>query len=168
MFMREEEKLARDVYLAMYNLWNLPVFQNIANSEQSHMDAMKKMIDFFGLEDPVIDQVGAFDNGELQDLFHKLTDPAIDQDGDGDSDLLDALYVGGLIEEKDMLDIYAALEAADNPLLEATYDELLRGSRNHLRAYVSAIESLGYEYEAQILSSEEIEEIIEEEVETGR
>ena len=29
-YMREEEKLARDVYLALYEEWQLPIFQTIA------------------------------------------------------------------------------------------------------------------------------------------
>lgn len=33
LFMREEEKLAHDVYLALYAKWGLPIFQNIAQSE---------------------------------------------------------------------------------------------------------------------------------------
>jgi len=39
-WMREEEKLARDVYLALYQKWNLRIFWNIAASEQRHMDAI--------------------------------------------------------------------------------------------------------------------------------
>ena len=48
-FMREEEKLARDVYLALYDLWSNPVFSMIASSEQKHMDAIKRQLDAYGL-----------------------------------------------------------------------------------------------------------------------
>ncbi|MDP2030099.1 MAG: DUF2202 domain-containing protein [Thiobacillus sp.] len=44
LFMREEEKLARDVYLTLYETWGLAVFSNIASSEQSHMDALLKLL----------------------------------------------------------------------------------------------------------------------------
>ncbi len=68
-FMREEEKLARDVYLTLYDLWGLPLFQNIADSEQAHMDAVKSLLDFYGLDDPAAGQgVGIFTNADLQAL----------------------------------------------------------------------------------------------------
>ena len=43
--MREEEKLARDVYLTLYDIWGTPAFNNIASSEQTHMDAVLMLID---------------------------------------------------------------------------------------------------------------------------
>ena len=39
LYMREEEKLARDVYLTLYELWGAEIFANISESEQQHMDA---------------------------------------------------------------------------------------------------------------------------------
>ena len=51
-FMREEEKLARDVYLRLHQQWNMQVFANIAKSEQRHMDAMKCLLDKYELADP--------------------------------------------------------------------------------------------------------------------
>ncbi|MCP4143444.1 MAG: DUF2202 domain-containing protein [Chloroflexi bacterium] len=43
-FMREEEKLARDVYLTLYEQWELRPFSNIAESEQKHTDAVKNLL----------------------------------------------------------------------------------------------------------------------------
>ncbi len=51
-YTREEEKLARDTYLTLYGVWEMPVFSNIAASEQSHMDAVLRMLEKYGLEDP--------------------------------------------------------------------------------------------------------------------
>ena len=53
LFMREEEKLARDVYLYLYEIYPLRPFLNISKSEQAHMDAIKYLIDTYELEDPV-------------------------------------------------------------------------------------------------------------------
>ncbi|MEA3313921.1 MAG: DUF2202 domain-containing protein [Caldisericota bacterium] len=53
LLMREEKKLARDVYQALFDTWSQPVFQNIANSKQAHVDAVKGLIDRYGLDDPV-------------------------------------------------------------------------------------------------------------------
>jgi hypothetical protein len=44
-FMREEEKLARDTYITLNQTWGLRVFSNIASSEQTHMDTMLAKLD---------------------------------------------------------------------------------------------------------------------------
>lgn len=62
LFMVEEEKLARDVYLTLYDKWGLITFSNIARSEQRHVDAVKYIIEKYGLEDPTIDEIGVFKN----------------------------------------------------------------------------------------------------------
>ncbi|TXL06789.1 hypothetical protein BMR07_06350 [Methylococcaceae bacterium CS1] len=74
LFMREEEKMARDVYLTQYESWNDSVFDNIATSEQEHMDAIKPLLDTYNLPDPVIDEIGAFANSELEELYNKLVE----------------------------------------------------------------------------------------------
>ncbi|NCB02187.1 MAG: DUF2202 domain-containing protein, partial [Spirochaetia bacterium] len=53
LLMREEEKLARDVYLTLYEKWNLRTFSNIARAEQKHMDAVAYLLSTKGIEDPV-------------------------------------------------------------------------------------------------------------------
>ena len=74
-FMREEEKLARDVYLTLYDQWNMPVFQNIAGSESTHMDAVLTILDRYGLEDPSAEKaVGEFTNPDLQALYDQLVE----------------------------------------------------------------------------------------------
>jgi len=40
LFMREEEKLAGDVYRYFYDLWGNNIFQNIARSEDTHTNAV--------------------------------------------------------------------------------------------------------------------------------
>jgi hypothetical protein len=71
--MREEEKLARDVYLAMYDKWNHIVFASIARSEQQHMDAIKILLDKYNQPDPVAGHDrGEFTDPELQALYDSL------------------------------------------------------------------------------------------------
>jgi hypothetical protein len=74
LWVREEEKLARDVYLTLYEQWGLTTFKNIAESEQTHMDAVKEQLIIpYGLEDPVkTDNVGVFTNPELQAIYDQL------------------------------------------------------------------------------------------------
>lgn len=161
-FMREEEKLARDVYLTLFERWNLPIFENIAASEQSHTNAVANMLDYYKLPDPVIDDtIGVFVNAELAGLYNFLVSENNDIDVDGDVDAMDALYIGALIEEVDMEDIQHAIDETDHENIVDLYHTLMCGSRNHLRAYVGQIENRGDVYEAQVLSQEEVDAIVD-------
>jgi len=155
LFMREEEKLARDVYLTLYETWGLPVFSNIASSEQSHMDAVLKLLRTYRLTDPAAGKaIGEFSNSDLQSLYGTLMEK-------GRLSALNALQVGGIIEETDMRDLVAAIERADNADLDSTYENLLCGSRNHLRAFASTIESMTRQpYTAQVIAQDEVDAIV--------
>lgn len=162
MYMREEEKLARDVYVTMFDTWGLAVFDNIAASEQTHTDSVKNMIEKYRLADPVVDEtVGVFVNQELATLYAQLI-------ARGTQSSLEALHVGAFIEEVDMVDLAQAIEATDNADIRQLYENLMSGSRNHLRAYVGQIEDLGVVYEAQYLSQDEVDAIVDSPVERGR
>jgi hypothetical protein len=153
-YMREEEKLARDSYLTLDDLWGLQVFANIAVSEQQHTDAVENLLDKYAVPDSVTDEtdVGTFVNEELQALFLELMHM-------GEESALAGLYVGGLIEEKDMRDIQAAIDATEHGDIVRVYENLLCGSRNHLRAFVMNIELAGATYTASVLTQEEVDEI---------
>ena len=72
-FMREEEKLARDVYLTLYQKWGVATFNNIASSEATHMASIKTLLDRYGIADPAAGQpIGVFTNPELQALYNQL------------------------------------------------------------------------------------------------
>jgi len=152
LFMREEEKLARDVYLELAELWNVRVFENIARSEQQHMDNMLALIDRYDLEDPALTP-GVFTNPELQALYDSL----IDQ---GEESIEEALRVGALIEEVDIEDLVLDMAEADNEDIQVIYGSLLAASENHLRAFVSQIDRYGVDYEPSVLSQEEYEAIV--------
>lgn len=160
LFMREEEKMARDVYLTLYDLWNDSIFKNIASSEQEHMDAIKLLLEQYNLPDPVIDSIGIFSNPELQELYIKLVER-------GEKSAMEALHVGGLIEEVDMQDIQEAINEAEHEDIINVYEDLLKGSRNHLRSFVGKIEDEGIVYEAQFLTQEEVDEIVDSPMERG-
>jgi hypothetical protein len=153
--MVEEEKLARDVYLALYEQWSIPAFSNISNSEQRHMDAVASLLDKYGLENPVAGlEAGSFATPEVQELYQQLVDK-------GSSSDENALRVGATIEDLDIKDLNECLETTDNQDLTMVYENLKRGSENHLRAFTSLLAVYGYApYEAQFLTQEEIDEII--------
>ncbi|MGA9163656.1 MAG: DUF2202 domain-containing protein [Thiobacillus sp.] len=155
LFMREEEKVARDVYLKLYESWRLAVFSNIASAEQSHMDALLKLLRTYRLPDPAAgNAIGEFTNPALQSLYDSLMEK-------GQLSALDALQVGGIIEETDMRDLAGAIDRSDNVDIDTTYESLLCGSRNHLRAFAHNLESMtGQPYAALVLTQEEVDAIL--------
>lgn len=157
LFMREEEKLARDVYLYLYEIYPLRPFLNISKSEQAHMDAMLYLIDTLNLVDPVGDNPpGVFQNEELQELYDELIER-------GSESQEEALRVGALIEEVDIIDIQTELDDnATNEEVIRVYTNLLRASGNHLRAFVGVLGVYGVEYEPVLMDPEQFTRIIEE------
>jgi len=155
-FMREEEKLARDTYLTLYEEWDLTIFSNIASAEQTHMDALLTLLKKYDLPDPAANtKIGEFTNAELQALYNTLI-------AKGGLSSLDALKVGGIIEEKDMRDIKAAIERSQKDDIDATYENLLCGSRNHLRSFAQNIVAVtSMSYVAQIISQAEVDQILQ-------
>jgi len=154
-FMREEEKLARDTYLVLGDTWKLTVFSNIASSEQRHMDAILDLLQKYRLPDPAASTlIGEFSNPELQALYEALISKGMQSD-------LDALMVGGIIEETDMEDIQAAIERSQHPDVVAVFENLMCGSRNHLRGFAANLEAFtGQPYTAQILEQRAVDEIL--------
>ena len=106
LFMREEEKLARDVYSELATVWDLGVFWNIAESEQQHMDAVLDLLEKYGIEDPALGP-GEFYNKDLQGLYNDLM-------AKGGLSLIEALEVGVIIEVTDIEDIENYLKLTDN------------------------------------------------------
>lgn len=156
LFMREEEKVARDVYLTLDQAWDFQVFGNIARSEQSHMDAVKTLLDRYGIADPAAgNEIGQFTNPDLQALYDDLT-------VQGQESLAEALRVGALIEETDIADLMDEVATAGHSDIQRVYSQLLQGSGNHLRAFVSTLErQTGETYQPQVLDQAAYDEIID-------
>jgi hypothetical protein len=154
LFMREEEKLARDIYIAMETKWNLRPFTNIKSSEETHMSALLYLIERYGLKDPVgLNAPGQFVDAALQNLYNDLLQK-------GNTSVNDALTVGAIIEEVDIVDLKVRSLASDNKDINYVYEQLMLGSRNHLRAFVKNLKSRGVIYSPQYLSQEEYDAII--------
>ena len=160
--MREEEKLARDVYLTLYDTWGIPVFQNIARSEATHMAAVLTLINQYGLADPAAAEIGVFTDPTLQALYDQLV-------AEGRQSLADALRVGAAIEEIDILDLQARLAQTENADIDLVYGNLLKGSRNHLRAFASTLaRQTGETYQPQYLDRASYDSIVNSGRETGQ
>ena len=160
--MREEEQLAHDVYAASAMLWDLPVFSNIRDSESSHVAAIAGLLDRYGLVDPMAGlPEGRFASEAFQTLYDTLT--ARSRTG-----LIEALTVGAEIEELDMRDIAALMERTTEADVLQVYGNLLKGSRNHLRAFMARLVEAGGDYTPQYISQEAFDEIVSTPMETGR
>jgi hypothetical protein len=129
LYLYEEEKLARDIYVEMYNAHGAYIFNRIFESEQRHMDAVERLITKYGLDDTVLyNEHGIFTNGDLQKEYDRLLE-------DGLNNLTSALEVGVAIEEMDIADIENMLEQTDKADIQRVLSNLLRGSYKHLEAF---------------------------------
>lgn len=152
LFMLEEEKLARDTYIYLNELWGINQFANIQISEQSHLNAVANLVDAFDI-DYAIEPEGEFTNQEIQNLYDEFIT-------DGNLSITRALEVGATIEDLDIVDLQNYINATSNAAIISVFESLQCGSRNHLRSFVSALENTGNTYTPQFLTIEEYELII--------
>lgn len=161
LLMREEEKLARDVYQVLYKKWNHLTFAQIARSEQQHMDALRMLLDKYSLIDPIkTSEQGVFTDIKLQKLYDSLIEK-------GEKSLVDALQVGATIEDLDIKDLYELIDETDNRDIQIVYQNLVKGSRNHMRAFIGRLAINNSSYEAQFLMAKEIDDIVNSSPERG-
>ena len=159
--MREEEKLAKDVYVTLYKKWNLNVFNNIASSEETHTSAVLSLLQKYNISDPVGNNtVGVFENATLQKLYNDLV-------SQGSISLLEAVKVGATIEDLDIKDLQEYLKEVDNQDITLVYNNLTKGSRNHLRSFYGQILAQKGTYAAQFITQSEFDAIVNSARETG-
>ncbi|MCL4139766.1 UNVERIFIED_CONTAM: hypothetical protein GTU68_066166 [Idotea baltica] len=158
--MREEEKLALDVYQELYEVWGLAIFDNISAAEQTHTDSVKTLLDRYDIADPAFAQPsGIFQNADLQALYDDLV-------ARGSASVTEALLVGAFIEELDIADLQA--RASDEPAIALVYSNLERGSRNHLRAFIRQLQTRDETYTPSYISQADFDFIINSPTERGR
>ncbi|HOO73932.1 MAG TPA: DUF2202 domain-containing protein [Tepiditoga sp.] len=152
-FLREEEKLAHDVYIYLYNLWGVKIFKNISDSEQTHTDSVLELLKKYNIEDPVKEnEIGVFQNEILQEAYNTLTEK-------GSLSVIEAFKVGAYIEELDIKDIRDLYEKVDNADIELVFSNLEKGSVNHINSFLNQLIKYGETYEPQILSVSELNAI---------
>jgi hypothetical protein len=161
LYMWEEEKLAHDVYVNFYSEFETRNFQNISESELTHIESVKTLIDRYGLTDLASSEMGVFINSDLQALYNELVVR-------GGQSLAEALRVGAAIEEIDILDLKERLAQTDNADIQIVYENLMVGSENHLRAFVAKFQlQTGEPYQPQYLSLDAYQAIIDGDTQVG-
>ncbi|MBN2667236.1 MAG: DUF2202 domain-containing protein [Bacteroidales bacterium] len=161
MHMKEEEKLARDVYAALYEKWGTPIFSNISSAEETHMNAVLLLLQSYGDEYKLAGDPGVFTNPDFQELYGELVEQ-------GSESIEAAFKTGALIEDMDIKDLEEYLGVASNENILLVFENLLRGSRNHLRAFTRQLERIGATYTPVYITQEEYDEITSSPNETGR
>lgn len=160
-YTREEEKMARDVYMAMLAKWNINTFSNISASEQKHMDAIQTLLTAYNLADPVGNNgPGVFTNMEIQKLYNDLV-------AKGNQSETDAIIAGLTIEDMDIYDLQQALQQIQKPDIKTVYENLLRASRNHMREFYTQLHNRGGTYTPQFLTQQEYNDIVNSPKEQG-
>ena len=153
LFLREEEKLARDVYLFSFEKYNLQIFKNISNSEAQHMSSVLNLLNKYNIDDPVSSEIGIFNNVELQNIYNILIEQS-------SISLLEALKVGNKIEDLDIKDLSLNETRTDKLDLQIVYANLKCGSRNHLRNFNNQVLQNGGFYIPEFISQEDFDGII--------
>lgn len=162
LWMREEEQLAHDVYTTLGDLWGLRIFENIAASERSHIEAVTTLLDRYDIDDPASgNEPGTFTEPAIQVLHDELV-------ANGTVSLEAALAVGARIEELDIADLRSRAAATDVADIDAAYTDLERALRNHLRAFTSQLEMRGVAYEPTELDQAGFDAIVSSATERGR
>ena len=153
-YMREEEKLAHDVYEHFYNKYQYVVFSNIMKSEQTHMDRVLVLLNQYNIPDPAATESGVFKNKELQTLYNQL----IEQ---GNKSLVEALKVGATIEDVDIKDLKEYTQKTTNTAIINVFENLTCGSRNHMRAFVNSLQANNATYTPQFIDVDTYTAIID-------
>lgn len=156
-FTREEEKLARDVYISFSALYSIPVFEKIHKSEQIHMDKVLCLLIHYNIEDPASDLIGVFKDPLLQELYNTLI-------SNGSVSLSEALKVGATIEDLDLVDLQECINQTENVAIITIFANLMCASGNHLRAFSRLLNNLDLDYSPQFLTQDEYEKVLEEDL----
>ena len=157
LLMLEEEKLARDVYLALDEKWNSTVFSHISNAEQRHYDKMNALAKQFNLTIPASvanDEKGKFLNKKLQQAYDEMVEI-------GKVSLENALRIGANVEELDIQDLTEAIAQTENEKIIKVYVQLKQASEKHLRSFIKNLKKEGVDYTPAILSQKYFDAIID-------
>ena len=133
-FIREEERLARDLYTALdAHHDGLAPFSMIKNAEQRHFDAAGRLIDIYHLDDPSEGaEAGEYAFDELQERYDGWLERGLKSEQE-------AFTVGVELETADIADLEKMIADIDNAQVDRVLGHLLQGSEHHLDAFTKAV-----------------------------
>lgn len=128
-FNAEEEKLAHDLYTAFATRYGTAVFDRIAGAESQHLNAIRTMLDRYGIADPTAGRAaGVFATQDVQATHDTLL-------AQGATNERAALQVGVTVETDDIAQLRTALDGLTAPDVQRVYTRLLAASERHLTAF---------------------------------
>jgi hypothetical protein len=154
--MREQQKLSRDVYDSLHQVWDVRIFEEIGGAEENHMEAVKTLLDQFVVEDPVAttgDAPGRFVHPPLQRLYDSLL-------LSGAASLEGAYRAGAYMEEMDIVDLHRAVQATASEDLKAVYKYIMVAAERHLLTFTRQLKKMGVIYEPALMAKREYDRII--------
>lgn len=161
LFMREEEKLAQNVYTVLAQKWGSRPFGNISQAEFSHTSWVEGLLAKYKVEDPAANlKAGKFKNETLQKLYDDLVKA-------GSRSRVEALRVGATIEDVDLFDLARWIKVTKQADIKTVYESLAKGSRNHMRAFYRNLKNAGVTYKPQYISQKDLDKIISSSTERG-
>jgi len=138
-YMYDEERLAKEVYLSIYQKQPVRQLSKIASkAETRHIDAVKNLAQRYGIPTPT-QKVGKYQHKQIESLYNKLYTKGIRSQKD-------ALEVGCIVEVTDIddLDKFITQAQKDNAQdIVQIYDFLRNGSYNHYWAFDKGLKQLG-------------------------
>lgn len=149
---REDEKLARDVYTYFFDKFELSPFSRIAKAEANHIAAVERLFYFYSITYPAVGPAGEFKDGVRKAYYDNLIEKGVTA--------LEAYKATAYLEEKDVADYTKVLETIQNPNVKMVIENLLKGSVNHLKASVRQIYALDGTYTPAFLTQQRFDEII--------
>ena len=146
-YMYQEEKLAKDVYYELSQMYpNVRVF-NIYRSETKHQNSVANVLRHYHLPLPVLsNEIGRFKNPELQKLYDELINK-------GKKSLKDALEVGIMVEVTDVEDLDKYLKESTSPDVVALFKFLRAGSYNHYNAFNNTLRAITGKGACELMSN---------------
>jgi hypothetical protein len=159
--MKDEERLARDVYSILYQKWGSTVFSRISSAENNHLNAIVRLMQNYNLPDTLIGEAGTFADVNVQNLYNNLVTK-------GSKSIGEAYRTGALIEELDIKDLSNAIASTSNANITLVFENLEKGSRNHLRSFYNQLTAIGIVYTPVYITQADYDQIVSSSMEKGK
>lgn len=158
--LREDEKISRDLALSFAELYpNEQFFRRVANAGTTHIETIEALLDYYEIEYPKLSARGLFSDEARQEHYDQLLEMGNTEEN--------AYRAIAQLEEEDIVAYSEVLNDISNPNIEIVVSNLLRSSKNHLRAVVRQINRLGGEYRPLLLDEATYDKIVSSAPEKG-
>lgn len=138
-----------------------PMYASLAADALVHLDKLKLLIDHYGIEDPVptpyeVTWIWGYNDDFITDLANDYLNFVV-WEQHTEEEILDLI---AYFVEMNIFDLRQAILETDEQLLIDTYADVLAGAYPQLLTLVAVYHSNPFDYEAQLLSQVEVDEII--------